>query len=58
MVFKISLPKQCFSDEELSEARREATPTVSALEVLSEKKLGYNNKSILGCMPDLRMKAL
>ena len=31
---------------------------VSASEILAERKLGHNKHSILGSMPDLRMKAL
>jgi len=58
MVFKISLPEQCFSEEELLTVRNEATHLVSASEVLAERKLGHNKHSILGSMPDLRMKAL
>lgn len=31
---------------------------VSAAEILAERKLGHDKRSILGSMPDLRMKAL
>lgn len=60
MVFKISLPEQCFSEAEIAEvtASTETNSYAKPIEILVEKKLGSTNKSILGSMPDLRMKAL
>jgi len=58
MVFKISLPKLCFSEEELKLASSDAHNFASALEVLAESKLGQTHKQILGSMPSLRMMAL
>lgn len=58
MVFKMTLPATCFTEEEVEKTREDAPDLQSPLEVLTEKKLGQTNKCILGSLPDLRMKAL
>jgi len=51
MVFKISLPDSCFTEADLTTAGANK-------DSLAEQKLGQSTRQILGCLPDLRMKAL
>ena len=58
MVFKISLPDSCFTQEDYDSVKATIDESTNPKEVLAEKKLGSTTKSILGGLPDLRMKAL